>query len=144
MSLDAAVAKFGGRWYQFSGGVATGGKQCIYVANIVVYWAFKKVIYSQPCRFLVYFYRYINDGAGGWSGEPVQFFRWLDCDYNLRFTLNVKYACNFLEFLDVNYRFVNTMLDTDIFYKKTDAHCYLSFKSTPPHYTFKSVAYSSF
>ena len=151
MSLDAAVAKFGGRWYQSSGGVATGGKLCVYVANIVVYWAFNKVIYSQPCRFLVYFYRYIDDGTGGWSGEPVQFFRWfckiykiLDRDYNLRLTFNVKYACNFLEFLDVNYRFVNTMLDTDIFYKETDAHRYLSFKSTHPHYTFKSVAYSSF
>ena len=150
MSLDAAVAKFGGRWYQSSGGDATGGKLCVYVANIVVFWAFNRVIYSQPCKYLVYFYRFIDDGTGGWSGEPVQFFRWfckiykiLDRDYNLRLTFNVKYACNFLEFLDVNYRFVNTILDTDIYYKETDAHRYLSYKSTHPHYTFKSVAYSS-
>ena len=151
MSLDAAVAKFGGRWYQSTGGVATGGKLCVYVANIVVYWAFNKVIYSQPCNFLVYFYRFIDDGTGGWCGEPVQFFRWfckiykiLDSDYNLRLTFNVKFACNFLEFLDVNYRFVDTILDTDIYYKETDAHRYLSFKSMHPDHTFKSVAYSSF
>ena len=40
LSLDAAVAKFGGKWYQASGGVATGGKLCVYIANIVVFWAF--------------------------------------------------------------------------------------------------------
>ena len=34
MSLDAAVAKFGGRWYQCSGGVATGGKLCVVVSVI--------------------------------------------------------------------------------------------------------------
>ena len=152
MSLDAALLQLPSlEEDESSGGVATGGKLCVYVANIVVYWAFNKVIYSQPCRSLVYFYRYIDDGTGGWSGEPVHFFRWfckiyktLDRDYNLRLTCNVKYACNILEFLDVNYRFMNTILDTDIFYKETDARRYLSFKSTHPLYTFKSVAYSSF
>ena len=44
MSLDPAVAKFGGKWYQSSGGAATGGKLCVYVANIVVYWVFNKVM----------------------------------------------------------------------------------------------------
>ena len=39
---------------------------------------------------------------------------------------------------------MNTILDTDIFHKETDAHRYSSFKSTHPHYTFKSVAYSLF
>ena len=47
LSLDAAVAKFGGKWCQASGGVATGGKLCVYIANIVVFWAFNDVIYSR-------------------------------------------------------------------------------------------------
>ena len=33
---------------------------------------------------------------------------------------------------------------TDVYYKDTDAHRYLSFLSTHPPHTFKSVIYSSF
>ena len=40
LSLDAAVAKFGGKWYQASGGVATGGKLWLYIANVVVFGHF--------------------------------------------------------------------------------------------------------
>ena len=58
----------------FWGNCNHGGKLCVYVANIVVYRAFDRVIYYQPCVFKVYFYRFIDDGTGGWSGEPVQFF----------------------------------------------------------------------
>ena len=88
---------------------------------------------------------------GGWSGEPIQFFRWfchiyklLKDNYNLKLTFNVRYCNNFLEFLDVNYRFVNNILNTDVYHKDTDAHRYLSYLSTHPPHTFKSVIYSSF
>ena len=151
LSLDAAVAKFGGKWYQASGVVATGGKLCVYIANVVVFWAFYNVIYSRPNKHLIDFYRFIDDGTGGWSGEPIQFFRWfchiyksLKDNYNLKLTFNVRYCNNFLEFLDVNYRFVNDILDTDVYYKDTDAHRYVSYLSTHPPHTFKSVIYSSF
>ena len=133
LSLDAAVAKFGGKWYQASGGVSTGGKLCVYIANIV--------IYCRPNKHLIYFYRFVDDGTGGWSGTLIQFFRWfckvyklLNDKFNLRLTFNVRFCHNFLEFLDVNYRFVNSILDTDVYYKDTDAHRYRSFLSThPPH-----------
>ena len=132
-------------------GVATGGKLCVYIANVVVFWAFYDVIYSRPNKHLIYFYRFIEDGTGVWSGEPIQFFRWfchiyksLKDNYNLKLTFNVRYCNNFLEFLDVNYRFVNNILDTDVYYKDTDAHRYLSYLSTHPPHTFKSVIYSSF
>ena len=65
-------------------------------------------------------------------------------NYNSKLTFNVHYCNNFLEFLDVNYRFVNNILDTDVYYKDTDAHRYLSYLSTHPPHTFKSVIYSSF
>ena len=145
LSLDAlaVVAKFGGKskWYQASGGVATGGKLCVYIANVVVFWAFYDVIYSTPNKHLIYFYRFIDDGTGGWSGEPSQFFRWfchiykpLKDNYNSKLTFNVRYCNNFLEFLDVNHRFVNNILNTDVYYKDTDAHRYLSYLNThPPH-----------
>ena len=116
-----------------------------------MFWAFYDVIYSRPNKHLIYFYRFIDDGTGGWSGEPIQFFRWfchiyksLKDNYNLKLTFNVRYYNNFLEFLDVNYRFVNNILDTDAYYKDTDAHRYLSYLSTHPPHTFKSVIYSSF
>ena len=132
-------------------GVATGGKLCVYIANIVVFWAFYDVIYSRPNKHLIYFYRFIDDGTGGWAGEPIQFFRWfcniyklLKDNYNLGLTFNVRCCNNFLEFLDVNYRFLNSILDTDVYYKDTDAHRYLSYSSTHPPHTFKSVIYSSF
>ena len=62
----------------------------------------------------------------------------------MRLTFNVRFCNTFLKFLDVNYRFVNGILDTDVYYKDTDAHRYLSFLSTHPPHTFKSVIYSSF
>ena len=149
--MDVAVAKFGGKWYQASGGVATGGKLCVYIATVVVFWTFYDVIYSRPNKHLIYFYRFIDDGTGGWSGEPIQFFRWfchiyksLTDNYNLKLTFDVRYCNNFLEFLDMNYRFVNNILDKYVYYKDTDAHRYLSYLSTHPHHTFKSAIYSSF
>ena len=35
--------------------------------------------------------------------------------YNLRLTFNLR--CDFVEFLDVNYRIVDTISETDMFYK---------------------------
>ena len=149
--MDAAVAKFGGKWYQASGGVTTGGKLCVYIANIFVFWAFNDVVYSRKNKHLIYFYRFVDDGTGGWSGTPIQFFRWfcnayklINDKFNLKLTFNVCFCNTFLEFFDVNYRFVNSILDTDVYYKDTDAHIYLSFLSTHPPHTFKSVIYSSF
>ena len=151
MSLDAAVGMFKGRWYKSTDGVATGGKLCVYVANITVYWAFSIAIYSQKCTNIVYFFRYVDDGTGGWRGTPIQFFRWfckiykyLNDKFNLRLTFNLRHAYNFIEFLEVNYRFLNKLLDTDVFYKDTDAHRYLHFSSRHPPSTFKSVVYSQF
>ena len=116
-----------------------------------MFWSFYNVIYFRPNKHLIYFYRFIDDGTGGWSGEPIQFFRWfchiyksLKDNCNLKLTINVRYCNNFLEFLDMNYRFVNNILDTDVYYKDTDAHRYLSYLSTHPPHTYKSVIYSSF
>ena len=88
LSLDTAGAKYGGKWYQASVGVATEGKLCVYIANIVVFWAFNDVIYCRKNKHLIYFYRFVDDGTGGWSGTPIQFFRWFCNAYKL---LNDKF-----------------------------------------------------
>ena len=151
MSLDSAVGSFKGRWYQSTGGVATGGKLCVYVANITVYWSFKRVIYDYWPKKLLFLFRFIDDGTGGWNGTPFEFFKWfcriyrvLDKEYNLRLTFNLNYCGEFMEFLDIRYRFVNGDLDTDIYYKDTDAHRYLNYHSIHPPHVFKSVVYSQF
>ena len=128
-----------------------GETSCI-IANIAVFWAFNDVIYSRPNKHLIYFYRSIDDGTGGWTGEPIQFFRrfcsiyrlLLKDKHNLKLTFNVHYCNSFLEFLDVNYRFLNSILDRDVYHKDTDAHKYLSYLGTHPPHTFKSVIHSSF
>ena len=151
LSLDSAVGLFKGKWYQSTGGVATGGKLCVYVANITVFWAFHRVIYSTWPKHLLYLFRFVDDGTGGWSGSPGEFFKWfckiykaLDNDYNLRLTCNLNFCLHFMEFLEVRYRFVNKMLDTDVNYKDTDAHRYLNYNSTHLPHMFKSVVYSQF
>ena len=93
----------------------------------------------------------MDDGTGCWTGSPIEFFRWfghvykiLDKDFNLRLTFNVMYSYEFIEFLDASYRFINGILDTDLFYKGTDAHRYLNFNSKHPSHTLRSVVYSQF
>ena len=47
-------------------------------------------------------------------------------------TFNVVHSFHFIEFLDVSFRSLNFELDTDVFYKPTDAHRYLNFNSAHP------------
>ena len=68
----------------------------------------------------------------------------MDKKYNLRLTFNLKESSEFIEFLDVRYRFIETELEIDIYYKETDAHRYLNFNSTHPPHVFRSVVYSQF
>ena len=49
-----------------------------------------------------------------------------------------------MEFLDFNYIFAAIILETDMFYKYTDAHRYLNYRSYHPKFAFNSVVYSQF
>ena len=40
LSLDSAAGEFGGEWYRAKCGVPTGGKLCVYLANIAVFYMF--------------------------------------------------------------------------------------------------------
>ena len=83
MSLDSAVGSFRGRWYHSAGGVATGGKLCVNVANITVFWAFKRVIYGNWHKQLIFIMRFIDDGTGGWNGTPIEFIKWFGKIYKI-------------------------------------------------------------
>ena len=149
LSLDSAIANFEGHWYCSNDGVATGGKLCVFVANITVYYAFNEIVYSANTTELLFMARFIDDGTGCWSGTLQQFYRWfskmyklLYNNFNLRLTYNITRADQFIEFLDIKYRFIDGVLDTDINYKPTDAHRYLNFNSHHPTSTLRSIVYS--
>ena len=67
--MDASVAKFGGFWYKAKDGVATGGKLCVYIANITVFYAFSMAIYLNWDNNLLFLLRFVDDGIGGWIGD---------------------------------------------------------------------------
>ena len=149
LSLDSSVAEFDGNWYEAMDGVATGGTLCVHVANILVFFAFDKVIYSQNTPLIAFFFRFIDDCTGCWTGPIKYFYSWfkgiytkLASEFNIRLTFNIVHANNFIEFLDVQYRFIDEGLDTDIFYKPTDAHRYVNYTSNHAPHVFRSVVYS--
>ena len=151
ISLDASVAKFGGFWYKAKDGVATGGKLCVYIANITVFYAFSMAIYLNWDNNLLFLMRFVDDGIGGWIGDLRSFYHWfrkvynfLNINFNLRLTFNVVNSFHFIEFLDVSFRVLNFELDTDVFYKPTDAHRYLNFNSAHPPHVFKGIVFSQF
>ena len=62
--------------------------------------------------------------------------------FKLKLTIKVVKSHKFIEFLDVKYRFVGGVLDTDLYTKPTDAHSYLNFNSCHPKSVFSSIIYS--
>ena len=54
----------------------------------------------------------------------------------------VNPVTTFTQFLDIQFKFNNGQLTTDIFRKPTDANRYLYFNSYHPRHTFRSIIYS--
>ena len=153
LSLESAIGKFGDRWYKAKDGVATGGKLCVYIANIAVYFALKRSLLcvNKFSSNVLFMFRFIDDCTGGWRGDLQKFhvwfvrlYRYLFSQFNLRLTFNVCPTVDFLEFLDVRFRFIDGVLDTDIYYKPTDSHRYLNFNSHHPPHVFRSTVFSQF
>ena len=149
ISLDGSFALFKGTWYIGKIGVATGGTLCVHIANIYVYYAYKNVIFVNIPRNILYVVRFVDDGTGLWKGNLAEFYIWfnkinylLNKLYNIKLTKKIVKSYQFLEFLDVNFRFINGEPDTDLFWKPTDAHKYLDFNSCHPKHTFRSIVYS--
>ena len=61
-------------------------------------------------------------------------------DSNLSFTLDQSGSS--VNFLDVKVSKVDTRITTDIFYKETDTHQYLDFKSSHPNHTKRNIPYN--
>ena len=146
LSLDSAAGEFGGEWYRAKCGVPTGGKLCVYLANIAVFYVlkFSFVHVNQFCSNVLFFFRFIDDCTGCWRGSLVHFYKWfvklynfMSANFGLRVTFVIKPANDFIDFLDVSYRFIDNVLYTDVFYKPTDAHRYFNFHSFHAPHVFR-------
>lgn len=147
-SFESAVVNFQGEWYGVKEGVATGGIPSVSVANISVYFVFKKLIYDQENSSLIKFLRFVDDGLGFFAGDIDSFHSWFNKVrirsvelYGLDLTMSVNPVTAFTQFLDFRFKFNNGQLTTDIFRKDTDANRYLYFNSYHPRHMFRSIIY---
>ena len=151
-SLQSAVGKYGGRWYRQKKGIPTGGSLCVELANITVFYVMRKVVYnnSQLMKHVVHLKRYIDDGAGFFSGSKRQFEYWLNSvNHALQphgllideSTFEELGIC--VPFLDIRFCIdMDGMLFTDLHIKPTDSRAYLHFGSSHPNHVYSGIVYS--
>ena len=154
-SLKSAVGEFDGEWYLQTNGIPTGGSICVQLANITVYYVLRKVVYIDtdimgPVGPVKSIRRYIDDGAGFYTGTVSQYESWIDKvnDSLKPFGLlidefNIEEVGNFVNFLDTKFCFDDTgALQTDLYIKETDARSYLNFHSCHPNHIYSGIVYS--
>ena len=143
---------FNEKWYRQKKGVPTGGSLCVQLANITVYYIMQKLIYSNTSMMnkIRSIKRYIDDGAGTYTGTTHQFKNWI-------VTVNEKLASigllideytikdpdEYVPFLDIQFCFDNNgTLQTDLYIKETDSRAYLNYFSSHANHTFSGIIFS--
>ena len=122
------------------------------LANITVFYVMSKKVYSDPNMMILIteIKRFIDDGAGFFSGTEEQFNEWL-AEVNRRINplgLHIDESSfrgnsSYTNFLDIQYCFdANGALQTDLYTKETDSKAYLNFSSSHPNHTFSGNVYS--
>ena len=151
LSFRSAVVKYGDNWYAGVNGIPTGGIPSVDAGNISVYYVLKKLVYSADVKpeQLLLFLRFVDDGSGIWNGTEQSFLIWFEnfrltsvAEYGLDFTFTLNPVTQFTQFLDIQYRFIDGKLTTDIYKKETDANRYLNYSSFHPRHMFHSIVYS--
>ena len=151
-SLKAAIGEYDGEWFSPKNGIPTGGSLCVPLANITVYYVMRKEVYSNmnimhPIKSVK---RYIDDGAGFYTGLLSQYRVWIDRvndllkPYGLIIDeFQVEDVGNYVNFLDTKFCFDRTgTLQTDLYVKETDARSYLNFASCHPNHIYSGIVYS--
>ena len=151
-SLRASVAKYDDNWWKQKNGIPTGGSLCVQLANITVYFVMSQKVYDKPDKMInvAEVKRFIDDGAGLYSGSQNGFEEWLrmvnseigEQGLNIDES-SLKNNSEFINFLDIQYCFNSDgELQTDLYIKETDSRSYLNFASAHPNYTFSGTVYS--
>jgi len=152
MSLKSAVGKFEGSWYRQKKGIPTGGSLCVELANITVFYIMRKCVYADKnlMKHVVHVKRYIDDGAGFFTGSKRQFESWLKnvnqslSGYGLLIdesSFEETGIC--VPFLDIRFCMdLDGQLFTDLYIKPTDSRSYLHFGSAHPNHVYSGIVYS--
>ena len=152
LSLKSAVGMFEGHWYRLKKGISTGGSLCVELANITVYYVMRKKMYNYVnlMKHVECVKRYIDDGAGFFTGSQRQFASWINTvnralePYGLLIDEhNFEELGICVPFLDVLFCIdMNGMLFTDLYVKPTDSISYLNFGSYHPNHVYSGIVYS--
>ena len=62
--------------------------------------------------------------------------------YGLEVTCEITDSREFSPFLEVQYKFIEGSVITNVYEKPTDAHSYLNYNSCHPRHVFRSIVYS--
>ncbi|KAL5255716.1 hypothetical protein ACHWQZ_G011068 [Mnemiopsis leidyi] len=151
-SLKSSIGFFENCWYKQIHGVPTGGSLCVQLANIAVFYVLNKEVYSNPTLMgqVASVKRYIDDGAGQFTGTTRQFSTWINkvneniAPYGLEIDeFQVENTAEYVSFLDVQFTFnLQGQLQTDLHVKETDSRSYLHFSSSHPNHIFSGIVYS--
>ena len=149
LSFDSAVLKNGDQWYEVVNGVPTGGINSVDCGNIYLFYVLKTLVYNKKPTELKNLDRFVDDISAQGKGCPNKFKEWVESlrsqmisNYGLDITYSIKPITEYTQFLDIQYRFQEGKLTTDLFRKPTDANRYLEFSSFHPRHTFRSIFFS--
>ena len=152
LSLKSSVGQFEDQYYRQRNGIPTGGSLCVQLANITVYYVMRQEVYSNESLMakIPALKRYIDDGAGFFSGTKRQFAEWI----NQVNTLLSKHGLvideheisdpnTFVAFLDIQFCFNKEGdLETDLYVKPTDSRSYLQYGSSLANHVYSGIVYS--
>ena len=154
LSMNASIGEFNGKYYKQKKGIATGGSNCVELANITVYHVLKSVIYDRPEMMskIIGVKRFIDDGCGihRMSSECFKKFM-IDVNSGVAmYGLKIKESdwsvpensLNPVHFLDMNIFIDRNEITTTLYRKPTDSRRYLNFMSCHPNHVFSGVVYS--
>ena len=155
LSMSAGFAKFENKWYKPKTGIPTGGNLSVQLANIAVYYAMHKCLFSKVdmMRNILSTIRFIDDGSGIYKGTEEEFNNWKNefAGNLVRYGLTIKEEDwdvalkpgDMVHILDIKYGFdINGKLVTDLYRKDTDSRGYLNFTSAHPNHVFSGIVYS--
>lgn len=152
LSLKSAIGQYCDSFYRQRKGVPTGGSLCVQLANITVYYVMRECIYNDELLMdkIVCLKRYIDDGAGFFSGTKRQFSEFIGIVNQLigKYGLYIDEHTivdphEYVSFLDLQFTFdLDGALQTNLYVKPTDSRSYLQYGSAHPNHVFSAVVFS--
>eukprot|EP00745_Piridium_sociabile_P005366 TRINITY_DN13285_c0_g1_i1.p1 TRINITY_DN13285_c0_g1~~TRINITY_DN13285_c0_g1_i1.p1 ORF type:complete len:744 (-),score=124.94 TRINITY_DN13285_c0_g1_i1:151-2382(-) len=145
--LKNNVFKFEDRIFKQIFGTAMGTPMAPSVAILFMAWLEKRMLAGSPVPIQEdNWRRFIDDIIMLWTGteeELEQFTEYINGFHrSIKFTM--QSSSESISFLDITISLRNGYLHTDRFYKETDTHAYLHYKSCHPPHVKKNIPYSQF